>query len=245
MRLPWLSQDEAIKIWNARNTNAEFDYGKVQPDFIGEDDNDLSDIELYELVDDLQTVMARYEGKNITKALGGQIDREVIKPTHSHLKSFGTPYQLSQLGFWTWLSNLAHDGFFWNFIKWRYDSDQVINWGITGQARIVEVYFFRAWLRGHKMYDADLSNPYKYAEKGASDVWRSHLLRVEFGRDREFVKAFLDTIYDEDNKTLIGTTELRKRVIPALREWSSMASFSNLSYEECVAIIDKLRTEDL
>ena len=58
----------------------------------------------------------------------------------------------------------------------------MINWGITSPGSIIEVYFYRAWLRGQKMYDPSDADPYKYARLGASDVWRSHILRQDFGR---------------------------------------------------------------
>jgi hypothetical protein len=108
---------------------------------------------------------------------------------------------------------------------------------------MVEVYFYRAWLRGHKMFEGSGADPYHYAKKGASDVWRSHILRQEFGRDREFVKAFLDTIYDEDGDTRIGTEDIRKTVIPALRAWTSSASFSHLGYNENLKLIQHLISE--
>lgn len=245
MRVPSLNQNDAIKIWDARNNELNFDYSKVVTDFIGSDDTDLSDFELSDLVEELASVKESYEGKDISRAVGGQIDRDVIKHVHSHLSLLATPYQLSQIGFWAWLSNLSYNGFFWQFLKWRFGGEKVINWGVTSQGRIIEVYFFRAWLRGHKMIEPTLPNPYKYAEKGGSEIWRSHLLRVEFGRDREFVKALLDTAYDDDNKTLVGANEMRKKLVPALRTWTSSASFSNLNYEECFELIQKLRHDEI
>ena len=244
MRVPLLNLDDAAKIWLARNTKAEIDFSKIEHEYFGDDQEDLSDYELEELQDALRTVMHDHDGKNM-KAYGRVIDSKVVKPVHSILSRCAEPYQLGRLEFWAWLSNYACDGFFWEFLKWRYDSNQMMNWGITSPTRIVEVYFFRAWLRGQKMYDPKGENPYKYAEKGGSDVWRSHILRVDFGKDKECVKAFLDTIYDDQGNTQIGTTELRTKLIPALRSWSSNASFSHLSYDECLSLISKLRNQEV
>lgn len=91
------------------------------------------------------------------------------------------------------------------------------------------------------MYEPTDSDPYKYARLGAADVWRSHILRQDFGRDREFVKAFLDTVYDDSGKVLVGTTEMRTKLIPALRAWTSSASFSHLTYSENLKLIEYLR----
>ena len=93
------------------------------------------------------------------------------------------------------------------------------------------------------MYDCDLKDPYRYAKLGSSDVWRSHILRQDFGSDREFVKAFLDTIYDRNGNTLIGTEELRTQLIPSIRAWTSNSTFSHLTYKENLELIRELRTD--
>lgn len=244
MLLPVLSLSDAAAIWDARNNAAEINLKRVNLDYVGDGDEYISDLELATLVDELKTVQHKYDGKNM-KSVGGQIDSEIIRPIHSFFDALAEPYQLGRVGFWCWLSNIAYDGYFWDFIKWRFDGNQTINWGITSQARVIEVYFYRAWLRGHKMLEPELENPYEYAERGASDVWRSQILRQDFGRDKEFVKAFLDSVYDQNNKTIIGTTELRTKLIPALRAWTSNASFSHLSYDECLSLIGKLRTQEV
>ena len=177
--------------------------------------------------------------------MAGSIDAQVVEPLHEILTASGaTAFQLSQLGFWRWLSNVACGGYLWDFIKWRFDNgNQLVNWGITSQGQIIEVYFYRAWLRAHKMHDPHSSDPYKYAKLGSSDVWRSHILRQEFGRDKEFVKAFLDTIYDQNGATVIGTNELRTKLIPALRAWTSNSTYSHLSYKENLELIASLRKD--
>ena len=216
-------------------------------DYIGADENCqmLSELELDDLIMSLQDIQFSYKDKNMKK-IGGEIDSAIVKPVHECLKEYATPFQLSHLGFWRWLSNVACDGFFWEFINWRFnESEQQGNWGITSQGSIIEVYFYRAWLRAHKMFEPDAADPYKYALKGSSDMWRSHILRQDFGRDREFTKAFLDIVYDESGKTEVGTKELRTVLIPAIRAWTSGGSFSHLSYQECLKLLIKLRAEGI
>ena len=181
--------------------------------------------------------------KTLSKSDGGKIDSQLPEIVHEELRHLINVHQAAQIGFWRWLSNVACEGYFWDFIKWRIGGEQMSNWGITTPGSIIEVYFYRAWLRGQKMYEPTDADPYKYAKMGASDVWRSHILRQDFGRDREFVKAFLDTIYDASGKTVIGTTEMRTKLIPALRAWTSSASFSHLSYNENLELIDHLRKQ--
>ncbi|WP_170459619.1 DUF6339 family protein [Ruegeria arenilitoris] len=223
-----------------------YDASEVVLDFVGSDDDEesFSDLELIDLTEQLLDIRHKYKDKN-KKNIGGLIDSEVVQPVHEALSDHATAFQLSQLGFWRWLSNIACNGSLWQFIKWRFDSEQQVNWGITSPGSIIEVYFYRAWLRGHKMHDPASDDPYFYARLGSSDVWRSHILRQDFGRDREFVKAFLDTIYDEAGQVQVGTLELRTKLIPALRAWTSSSTFSHLSYIECKELIGRLREEGI
>lgn len=239
-----ITNDQASAAWNSMVESGAFDASHVIFDFIGPEDDELfGEIELITLADELDDVMVWFGQPNRTN--GGEIDSAIVEPVHKALNGKLTPFQLSQLGFWRWLSNMANNGFFWNFIYWRLQSDHQINWGITSQGSIVEVYFYRAWIRAHKMIDLTMDDPYYYAKKGASDVWRSHILRQDIGRDREFVKAFLDTIYTDEGEVRIGTDELRKVLIPTLRAWTSGASFSHLSYSENKKLIDQLMKEGI
>lgn len=245
MKIPSVTNDQAVTAWNALHDHGTFEgVGELVIDYIGDDSEaSFSDIDLLDLVDEISAVRLRYLAKN-NKAVGGLVDAEIVEPIHRCLKEAGiTPRQLSNLGFWRWLSNIAGNHAFWSFIKWRYGSDIQQNWGITSQGSIIEVYFYRAWLRGHKMYEPELTDPYRYAKLGSSDVWRSHILRQDFGRDREFVKALLDTIYDTSGRTLVGTDELRTQLIPAIRAWTSNSTFSHLTYKENVELIQNLRAD--
>lgn len=243
MRVQSISLETAEELWNARMAGNKRDTLTVNIDELGSDAELLSDFELDELKDQLVDVKNKYDGKNL-KRIGGEIDANLPEIIHHELKDLTGVHELSSIGFWRWLSNDACDGFFWDFIMWRFNSDKVINWGITGPGNVIEVYLYRAWLRGHKMFDPSSPDPYKYARIGSSDVWRSHILRQDFGRDVEFVKAFLDTIYDNAGKTVIGTKELREKLIPALRAWTSSASFSHLSYQENLTLIQHLRKSE-
>ena len=243
MRLQTISNDQASDAWNAMLEDNYFDAAGVEYGLIGpDDDHILTELELQPIVDALDEIQNHYV--DVSKANGGAIDAAIVEPIHRTLFPLATAFQLSQLGFWRWLSNVAYSGRFWNFINWRLDSTNQVNWGVTSQAKIVEVYFYRAWIRGHKMHESGRDDPYYYAKKGASDVWRSHILRTDFGRDKEAVKAFLDIVYDDSGKAVIGSSALRKTVIPALRAWGAGASFSHLSYEEVFGLIEKLIKEE-
>jgi hypothetical protein len=241
--VPTISNDVASKIWNEFRAGKEVELGSFALDYLGDASRFFGDLDLVEVYEAFEEIKLAYKGKNMKK-FGGQIDSTIIEPLHQTLSKLCTPFQLSQPGFWRWLSHVAHNGYFWHFIDWRFGGDQQVNWGITSQANLIEVYFYRAWLRGHKMMDPSEEDPYKYAKLGSSDVWRSHILRQDFGQDREFIKALLDTVYDKSGNTVVGTTELRKFLIPAIRAWTSGASFSHLTYQESLDLIVTLRHED-
>ncbi|WP_025770161.1 DUF6339 family protein [Thioalkalivibrio sp. HK1] len=250
MKLPSINRETANDVWNSMRHHEEYDPSKISLEYIGSDDwSCFSDVEIQEMLESLDRIKMRYKGGNI-KFKGGDIDSDVVEPVHRALSEHATAFQLSQIEFWMWLSNVAVNGGLWNFLYWRFSgSDQLVNWGITTPKNLKEVYFYRAWLRGHRMYDPSLDDPYHYAKLGSGDVWRSHILRQEFGSDREFVKAFLDTIYNESGKDVIGTDDLRAQLIPEIREWTSSASFSHLSYEENKELLaylwEKARAEAL
>ena len=100
--------------------------------------------------------------------------------------------------------------------------------------------YFRCWVRGHKLHSPDDPDPYFYAKKGTGDFWRSHILRTDVGKDRNFVKAFLDFNFANDGTRLVSDPKLRGKLIPGVRAWTSMASFSHLSYEECTDILTEI-----
>ena len=87
------------------------------------------------------------------------------------------------------------------------------------------------------MHDPKCDDPYEYAKRGTGDFWRSHILRTDLGKDRTFVRAFLDFNFDADGTRKISDKKLRANLIPGLRAWASMGTFSHLSYEECTEII--------
>ena len=250
MKLQTISLELSNDIWNKmledNNYQPEIN---INIDETGSYDETLSDLELETLVDGLRDIQSKYVDKN-KKVVGGQIDAEVSVLVHQELSQYAYPRELSNIGFWRWLSNVAHGGFFWKFIKWRFTTEpgkdpNPVNWGVVSAGSIIEVFFYRAWLRGYKMYDPSKTDPYHYAKLGGSDIWRSHILRQDFGRDREFIKAFLDILHDKDGKQKIGTKDLREKLIPGIRSWTSSGSFSHLSYEESYALISRIYTEGI
>lgn len=244
MRIPLVSENFAVSQWNSYAAGGDPLPIAGQIDYLGPDGEQvLNEVELEDLYEDLESVRFKYDSQypdGFPKSLGGRIESELVVPIHKTLSSLATPGQLSHVGFWRWLSNVAHRGKFWQFIDWRFEERQQVNWAITSPRNLKESLFFRCWVRGEKMYNPELPDPYRYAKMGTGDFWRSHILRQDFGKDRAFVEAFLDFNFDPDGTRHISDTKLRKNLIPAVRAWSSMATFSQLSYDECTEVLKRL-----
>ena len=244
MKLPIVSRDFATSQWIAYSSGEEPIPASENIDYLGpEDDQILNEVELEDLIDGLDMIRQKYDEmypKGFPKSVGGRVESDLVEIVHSTLSEFATPGQLSHIGFWRWLSNVAYKGYFWRFIDWRFKERNQINWALTSSRNLKETLFFRCWIRGQKMHDSMLPDPYEYSKKGTGDFWRSHLLRTDLGKDRAFVKAFLDFNFEPDGTRRISDTALRGKLIPGIRAWSSMATFTHLSYEECTAIISRI-----
>ncbi|NKI35118.1 hypothetical protein HFP89_08060 [Wenzhouxiangella sp. XN79A] len=244
MKYPCLDLDPAIYAWNARASGEDPSFDKLSIYASGSGDDELTDLEIEDFRRDFENIVCPFMEKYpdaLPKSQGGKFDALIVECVYRFFSEILPVEALSDLAFWRWLSIVSSRGYFWEFLLWRFPNKVQINWGIAPPADAREVYFLRAWLRGHLMYDPDLEDPLEYAKKGGGDVWRSHILRQEFGRDREFVKAFLD--YLEAKK--LSSDELRKKLIPALRAWTALGSFAHLTYQECATLIENLHNEGL
>lgn len=262
--LPGISAEDGDAIWNKRRQDSPIlQAGSYEvtftPEFIASnpDQKQFSIIQLDKLMQDLNAIREKYSSDDgsCRKRSSSEIDASVAEVVHSNFSKLQlSPYQLSDVRFWTWLSNLAAEGFFWKFIFWRFKNQDIqaegggdqskkaapdparVNWGICSPAQLHEIYFAGAWLRSHKAYDSKKADPYAFVKMGGIENWRSHILRVEFGWDREFVKALVEVIKEDK----MGASSVRKILVPSLRAWMSSANFANLSYDDSKTIIRHL-----
>lgn len=102
--------------------------------------------------------------------------------------------------FWLWLTFVAADGGFADLVDWRFSGEEKINsvnYGIGRQSVIWEGLFARLWLRGNIGHDSASSDPYRIAKKGDIDIWRSHIIRQEYGRCRSVAHALINYQYPD------------------------------------------------
>ena len=123
--------------------------------------------------------------------------------------------------FWLWLTFAAHEGRFVEFVDWRFGTQKNgiddVNYGIVRRAGTWEGLFARLWWRGNTGFDPKFRDPYQIARRGNVDIWRSHVIRQEYGRCRQVAWALIRYQYPDnapESKTLTvkELRELAKRL---------------------------------
>ena len=245
-RLPTINRDEATEVWVKRSRGHDVHLDSISLDVSPHDMPEidtLTDADLDELKGQLQMTKESYSDDSgaCRRAFVSEVDAEVTQYVHEFVTSLGlSPFQLSQVDFWAWLSHVPCDGFFWDFIDWRYKKDQGMPpkkyWGICRLSEFHEIYFAGSWLRAHKVFDSRLDDPYQFTRIGGNDNWRNQILRVDVGLDSEFIKALVEII-EEGGYT---RSAVREKIVPPLRAWTSSANFANLDYEASKRLIKHL-----
>lgn len=150
--------------------------------------------------------------------------------------------------FWLWLTFAAEGGRFVEIVDWRFSAGNQIddvNYGITTRAGTWEGLFARLWLRGNIGYDPEGSDPYELARRGDIDIWRSHIIRQEYGRCANVARALVKYQYpsSEDDTATLKVAELRE-LAKRLRMIDASTSYEVLDEDrinsligECVAAI--------
>lgn len=127
---------------------------------------------------------------------GGAFEATACEVAHA---TFALPRQLACDGeFWLWLTMAAQDGAFARLVDWRFGPDgHVSNYGATTPGSFREGLLARLWWRGEIGHRAeDVGDPYALARMGDQDIWRSHIFRTRYGRNRDLAREFLLTVYD-------------------------------------------------
>ena len=109
MRLQSISQETSQTIWNSRRSGAALPTFNVEN--LGDYEEQLSDLELWDIKEKLEEVKDLYSGKN-PKIHGGKVDSDIVEIIHGGLLEHAGVGELSNIGFWRWLSNVASDGYF-------------------------------------------------------------------------------------------------------------------------------------
>jgi hypothetical protein len=143
--------------------------------------------------------------------------------------------------FWLWINFVAADGGFLSLVDWRFSAREAINevnYGITRRAGVWEGLLARLWWRGSVGYNPDEADPYRLARKGDVDIWRSHIIRQEYGRFRPLARALIEYQNPDKGKAPLSTEQLRA-LAKRLRIVDASISYELLSPDQLKEIIKK------
>ena len=158
------------------------------------------------------------------------------------------PSVASDPGFWRWITFGACDDELCRLVDWRFGSQRSIadvNYGIASRANIWEGLYARLWLRGHLGHSSSGGDPYDVARRGDMDIWRSHILRQEFGRCRKLARALVCYQYPAgraaSRRGRLRVQHLRD-LAKRLRILHASVSFEILDYDAVYAIVENQAT---
>jgi len=151
--------------------------------------------------------------------------------------------------FWTWFTFVAADGYFLEVAKKRFQRGPVdrrglladdVNFGIVTKAQLYEGLFARLWWRGHRFYDETADDPYDIARRGYIDLWRSHILRQDYGASRTMSRALIEYLFP-GKAQISGHDKTLVRELPKLvRAQNAVTAFELLSLDECKNLLEEL-----
>jgi len=185
-RYPAIRPEDALRYLHSR----QLDDGSVHLEDIRHivgAGSEIASVTWKELRQHLVKLRKRFPAKLRKKdPQGGRFESEACVVVHTCLAGVDRTV-LADHDFWTWLAtDLLAD-----IVEWRFGTDgaptQPANYGIGVRS---ENMLFRLWLRAELGKTAG-PEPYKLAQFGDQDLWRSHLLRQGYANARTVVHSML------------------------------------------------------
>ena len=161
-----------------------------------------------------------------------QYESEICGKVHQAIKDL--PYEiLDDRKFWQYLSVQ----FFSVFITWR-ESEALKNGNILRYFRAtgVECIPLRLYLRGQVVFESTGKYDLASAIPEGTDFWRSHILRVKTGRDRNIVRVLVEM--QRDKRLLTKQLRSLARLINRMR---ANVFLSEYDVARGKSIVDELR----
>ena len=161
-------------------------------------------------------------------------ESEICGEVHQALRDL--PYEiLDDPKFWQYLA--VH--FFSEFIMWR-ESDALSSGNLLSYFRAtgVECIPLRLFLRGQVVFEATGKYDLAAAIPEGTDFWRSHILRVKTGRDRNVARVFVDM--QRDKRLLTKQLRSLARLINRMRANVFLSEYDVIKSK---AVLDELRKQ--
>ena len=110
-----------------------------------------------------------------------------------------------------WLA-FSNDGEYAEIVDLRYGKKAKTREGYFGLRGIREGFLAYLWLRANAVFDPAANDPYWLVGRGQSDLWTSHLIRVDFGSMPPMARAFIRFVHPDTDSQNLSVAEYRELV---------------------------------
>jgi hypothetical protein len=139
--------------------------------------------------------------------------------------------------FWLWLTFGWNGGAFAKLVDWRFQgTPDEKNYGVTSSGAFREGFLARLWWRAEIGFQPGTANSYAIALQGDQDIWRSHILRQRYGRNRAFARTFISTLYPAGKRTL--SIDEERELAKMTRARNAATAFELLDYKTRAAVFN-------
>lgn len=194
------------------------------------------------LVKALAELRVSFNAAALPTAQGRKFEAQACTIVHRELRiEVGVA---SNSSFWRWVTFGAGDGELCRLVDWRFGTQSSIadvNYGISSKASMWEGLFARLWWRGHLGYSEESDDRYSVARRGDMDIWRSHILRQEFGRCGNVARALVCYQYPATHTGRRGRLRVQhlRELAKRLRILHASMAFELLSYEGAFQMVER------
>lgn len=165
---------------------------------------------------------------------GKEFDAAASVALHRYLKI--PPAMAADADFWRWLAFAE----FAEIVDWRHPGKSGLskpeNYGI---GTIWNNLMARLWFRSEIAYLDTASDPYVLARKGDVDLWRSHILRVNPGSCRNYVRALIRFQYPDGKTARLAVDEIRE-FAKRVRRLQATVALELLSEDDAFSFVERL-----
>lgn len=213
------------------------------PNFHFEGDGEEFDQErASQLLAELDLLCEDYDPDGLERGQGGSFEANASPVVHRALSI--PPEVAGNGGFWRWMTFYGADGDLLRIVNWRFadrpEESRVAaaNFGIENTW---EGLFARLWWRGAIGHDPEAEEAYRIARLGDMDLWRSHILRVEYGRCENLSRNLIRYMYPNEGRRRIMSVKKLRELAKQLRILDATYAFEVMTDDQIQAL---LRTID-
>ncbi len=149
-----------------------------------------------------------YETKDQGTRAGLMFEQIAAPVVHEKLKL--SPSAAGDPDFWRWLS-FSCDGQFIEIVQARYPKalphrfEAYLSLGSPSEPGFLRYL----WLRANSVYDPKAEAPYALCDRGQSDFWTSHIVRIDYGCIPSMARAFVKFVHPEPDTQRLNLKEYR------------------------------------